>query len=155
VASLYFIDSSALVKRYVQELGTAWVRGITRRSPSSVIYIAHTTAVEVTCAVARRRKGNTLTARRASSILHRFRLHLAGRYTIIEVPPALLDDAMRLGSTHALRAYDAVQLAVALEVSRSHQAGGTGDVILVSADQALNDAATAEGLPVDNPRLHP
>ena len=27
----YFVDSSALVKRYVQEVGTAWVRGLTHR----------------------------------------------------------------------------------------------------------------------------
>src|SRR5438105_3889420 len=67
----YLVDSSALVKRYVLETGTAWVRGITRKNPSTVIYIAHITAVEVTCAVARRRKGRTLTPPRASSILRR------------------------------------------------------------------------------------
>jgi uncharacterized protein len=155
VASSYFVDSSALVRRYVQETGTSCVRGITRRSPSTVIYIARITAVEVACAVARRRKGKTLKPRRASSILHRFRQHLAGRYTVIEVTPALLDDAMRLGNTHALRAYDAVQLAVALEVNRSYQAAGSSPVTLVSADQALNDAATAEGLLVDDSNSHP
>jgi predicted nucleic acid-binding protein len=155
VTLLYFLDSSALVKRYVQEIGTAWVRNITRRNSSNVIYVAHITAVEVTCAVARRRKGKTLKPRRASSILHRFRQHLAGRYTVIEVTPDLLDDAMRLGNTHSLRAYDAVQLAVALEVKRSHQAGGSSSVTLVSADQVLNDAAMAEGLIVDDPRSHP
>jgi uncharacterized protein len=154
VAAAYFVDSSALVKRYVQETGTSWVRSITRRSPSTVIYIARITAVEVPCAIARRRKGKTLTARRASSILHRFRQHLAGRYTVAEVTAALLDDAMRLGIEHALRAYDAVQLAVALEVNRFHQAGGSGPVTLVSADQALNGAATAEGLTVDDPNSH-
>jgi uncharacterized protein len=155
VAAYFFFDSSALVKRYVQETGTSWVRGITRRSPSTLIYIAHITAVEVACAIARRRKGRTLPSATASSILHRFRHHLAGRYTIIEVTPALLDDAMRLGNTHALRAYDAVQLAVALEVNRSHQAAGSSPVTLVSADQDLNSAATAEGLIVDDPRAHP
>ena len=155
MAAAYFVDSSALVKRYVQETGTSWVRGITRRSPSTVIYIARITAVEVPCAIARRRKGKTLTARRASSILHRFRQHLAGRYTVAEVTAALLDDAMRLGIKHALRAYDAVQLAVALEVNRFHQAGVSGPVTLVSADQALNGAATAEGLTVDDPNSHP
>jgi hypothetical protein len=36
-----------LVKRYVQETGTSWVRSIARRSPSTVIYIARITAVEV------------------------------------------------------------------------------------------------------------
>ena len=155
MASSYFVDSSALVKRYVQETGTPWVRGITRHSPSTIIYLAHITAVEVMCAVARRRQGKTLTPPSASSILHRFRQHLAGRYTVIEVTPALLDDAMRLGNTHALRAYDAVQLAVALEVNRSHQAAGSSPVTLVSADHDLNDAATAEGLTVENPNLHP
>jgi hypothetical protein len=44
---------------------------------------------------------------------------------------------------------------VALEVNRSHQADGFGPVTLISADQALNDAATAEGLTVDDPRSHP
>jgi predicted nucleic acid-binding protein len=155
VASTYFLDSSALVKRYVQEVGTSWVRGITRRSPSTVIYIARITAVEVPCAIARRRKGKTIPARRASSLLHRFRQHLAGRYAVAQVTPALLDDATRLGVKHALRAYDAVQLAVALEVNRFHQAGGAGPITLVSADQDLNDAALAEGLVVDDPRSHP
>jgi len=155
VAATYFVDSSALVKRYVLETGTAWVRGVTRQNPSTIVYIAHITAVEVTCAVARRRKGKTLKARRASSILHRVRQHLAARYTVIEVTPDLVDDAMRLGNAHALRAYDAVQLAVELEVNRSRRADGFGPVTLISADQALNDAATAEGLAVDDPRSHP
>ena len=120
-----------------------------------MIYIARITAVEVPCAIARRRKGKTLTARCASSILHRFRQHLAGRYTVAEVTATLLDDAMRLGIKHALCAYDAVQLAVALEVNRFHQAGVSGPVTLISADQALNGAATAEGLTVDDPNSHP
>jgi predicted nucleic acid-binding protein len=155
VATAYSVDSSALVKRYVQETGTSWVRGITRRSPSTVIYIARITAVEVPCAIARRRKSRTLTPRRASSILHRFRQHLAGRYNVAQITTALLDDATRLGVKHALRAYDAVQLAVALEVNRFHQAGGAGPITLVSADQPLNTAATAEGLAVEDPTTHP
>jgi uncharacterized protein len=156
VVTAYFFDSSALVKRYVMETGIAGVRRLTRRSPSTVIYIAHITAVEVTCAVARRRKGTPpLTPRRASSILHRFRQHLAARYTVIEVTPDLLDEAMRLGNAHSLRAYDAVQLAVALEVHRSHQADGFAPVTLISADRDLNAAATAERLTVDNPNRHP
>ena len=33
--------------------------------------------------------------------------------------PALFDEAMRLANTHGLRAYDAVQLAAAIEINRS------------------------------------
>ena len=154
-ASVYFFDSSALVKRYVQEVGTGWVRRLTRRNTSTVIYIVRITAVEVTSAVARRRKGRTLTSAKASSILHRFRQHLAGRYTVIELTPVLVTDAMRLANTHALRAYDAVQLAAALEINRKEQDAGFSPVALISADQTLNTAAAAEGIPVDDPRSHP
>jgi predicted nucleic acid-binding protein len=151
----YFIDSSALVKRYVQEVGTTWVRGLTHRAASNVIYLARITAVEVTSAVARRRKGKTLTSPRASSVLSRFRKHFVGRYTVVEATPALLESAMKLANTHALRAYDAVQLAVALEVSRIHRTAGTGPITVVSSDRDLNTAAIAEGLAVDDPNLHP
>ena len=65
MATAYFVDSSALVKRYVLETGTAWVRGITRRRSSTDIFIALITAVEVTSAIARRR-GVTLSAAQAS-----------------------------------------------------------------------------------------
>jgi hypothetical protein len=51
-----------------------------------------------------RHKDQPLTSKKASSILHRFRQHLAGRYTIIEITPALFDEAIRLANTHALRA---------------------------------------------------
>lgn len=155
MAAAYFLDSSALVKRYVQEDGTSWVRRLTRGSARNSIYLARITAVEVTAAVAHRRKGRTLTSAKASSILHRFRQHLAGRYTIIEITPALFNEAMRLANTHALRAYDAVQLAAALEINQKEQDAGFAPVTLISADQALNDAATAEGLTVDDPRSHP
>jgi uncharacterized protein len=151
----YFVDSSALVKRYVQEAGTGWVRRLTRRNAHTPIYLARVTTVEVTAAVARRRKGRKLTSVKASSILHRFRKHLAGRYTIIEITPALFNEAMRLANTHALRAYDAVQLTAALEIHRLRQEAGFGPVMLVSSDRDLNTAAIAEGLAVDDPTTHP
>ncbi len=68
---------------------------------------------------------------------------------------ALLDAAIRLANTHNLRAYDAVQLAVAVEVNRFYQAAGSNPVMLVSSDRELNNAATVEGLTVDDPTAHP
>jgi predicted nucleic acid-binding protein len=151
----YFIDSSALVKRYVREVGTDWVRRLTHRKPRNAIYVARITAVEVTSAIARRRKGAVLTPTRAASMLYRFRSHLTARYSIIEITPALLTAATKLANSHALRACDAVQLAVAIEVDRIYQSRGSGPVTLVSADQALNAAAAAEGMLVEDPKDHP
>jgi hypothetical protein len=41
----------------------------------------------------------------------------AGLYHIIEITPTLVAQAMILAETYALRGYDAVQLAVAVEVN--------------------------------------
>ena len=67
----------------------------------------------------------------------------------------LFDSAMRLTELHRLRAYDAVQLAAALEVIAEWVAAGLGGITLISADQDLNGAAAAMGLLVDDPLLHP
>jgi predicted nucleic acid-binding protein len=151
----FVLDSSALVKRYIREAGTDWVRSLTHRGAGNQLYLARITAVEVTSAVARRRRGGSPSPSQASSILHRFRKHLAGRYTSIEMTPAVVALAMKLANAHNLRAYDAVQLASAVEVNRVWVEAGLGPLTLVSADRELNDAARAEGLAVDDPSEHP
>src|SRR5579883_3246249 len=94
------VDSSGFVKRYVQETGTAWMRGVTRHGKSTHIHIARITVGEVSAAVAGRRADKTIASRRASSILSRFRKHLAGRYVVLKITPALASDAMNLSNKH-------------------------------------------------------
>ncbi len=62
---------------------------------------------------------------------------------------------MNLAERYGLRGFDAVQLAAALQVQAERIASGVPGVTFVSADQALNAAAVAEGLAVDDPNLHP
>jgi uncharacterized protein len=118
-------------------------------------HLARITAVEVTSAVARRRQTGKPTPARAQSIFALFRGHLARRYLIVEITPALINDAMRMADIHELRAYDAVQLAAALELNRRWLAAGLGSITMVSADRNLNTAATAEGLTIEYPNNHP
>jgi uncharacterized protein len=151
----YFLDTSALVKRHVQETGTVWVRSLTAAKSPCALYLARITAVEITSAITRRQRGASLSSAQGGAILGHFRRHLAKRYRILEITPSLLDKATELARHHGLRAYDAVQLAAALEVSRLHQAAGLGPVTLISADGELNTAAAAEGLPVEDPNAHP
>jgi predicted nucleic acid-binding protein len=87
--------------------------------------------------------------------LGHFRRHLARRYRVLGITSPLLAVAMLLAKRHGLRAYDAVQLAAAIEADRAFQTRGAGPVILVSADQELNIAAAAEGLWVEDPNQHP
>ena len=46
-----YIDTSALVKRYVAEVGSAWVRRMVARPVQHVIYTAALTEVEVRSAL--------------------------------------------------------------------------------------------------------
>jgi uncharacterized protein len=57
---VYFFDSSALVKRHVDESGGAWVRSLTRVKAGHTLYIARITAVEITSAITRRQRGRYL-----------------------------------------------------------------------------------------------
>jgi predicted nucleic acid-binding protein len=149
--AVYFFDTSALIKRHVTEEGSVWVRSLTSAKAAHTLYIARITAVEITSALTRRQRGGSLSKAQASAIYGHFRRHLTQRYVILDLTPSILASAMLSARAHGLRAYDAVQLAAAFEVNRIHQSGGLGSVTLVSSDQALNDAATAEGIPVADP----
>jgi uncharacterized protein len=151
----YFFDSSALIKRHVRETGSTWVRSLVRPRAAHTIHLAGITPVEVFSAITRRQRGGTLTPAQAGAILGHFQRHLGRRYLVSDLTPILLSEAMRLARRHGLRAYDAVQLASALDVGRDYQTSGLGPATLVSADRELNAAAAAEGLPVEDPNSHP
>jgi predicted nucleic acid-binding protein len=151
----YFFDTSALVKRHVTEVGTAWVKSLVHAKAGHTLYIARITAVEITSAITRRQYGRDLSAAQAGAILGHFRRHLIDRYRVVDLTPALFDKAMLTARKHRLRAYDAVQLAVALDVNRLQEAAGLGPVTLVSADNDLNKAAQAEQMMVEDPNMHP
>ena len=138
------------MKRYVQETGTVWVRALTASGTGNFFYLARITDVEVTAALARRRGQPGLSVVQAVAAMWQFRRDFGQDYRVVEITITLLQRAAQLADTHALRGYDAVQLAVALDVHARDQALG-----LVSADAELNAAATAEGLRVEDPNTHP
>ena len=83
-----------------------------------------------------------------------FRYDLGNQYPVVEVSPTLITHAMTLAETYALRGYDAVQLAAALETAARYAAAGL-QLTLVSADVELNAAASAVGLLVEDHLTHP
>jgi hypothetical protein len=150
----HFIDSSALVKRYAIETGTGWVISLFRLAAGNIIYVARIASVEVISALTRRMRGGSITPGDHAKALTRFRRACAGRFRIVEITAALIERANELAEKHALRGYDAVQLAAALTVNEVRLNAGATPIILVSADDSLNTAAMIEGLAVENPNLH-
>ncbi|HKQ53050.1 MAG TPA: type II toxin-antitoxin system VapC family toxin [Pyrinomonadaceae bacterium] len=152
--AVYFLDSSAIVKRYVEEAGTDWVIGITSPEKDDSIYVARITGAEVVSAIARRGRGGDISQDDVTRAMADFRHDFALAYHVLEITAALITRAMSLAESHALRGYDAVQLAAVLEVNDRCLDLAIPAPTLVSADKALNAAAEAEGLTVDDPNVH-
>ena len=94
--AVFFFDTSALVKRHVNEVGSGWVRSHTAAKAGHTLYIARITAVEMTSASTRRQRGGTLTAAQGAAIYGHFRRHLAQRYVVLDITPALMAGAVLL-----------------------------------------------------------
>ena len=151
----YFLDSSALVKCYVQETGTAWVRSLIDPSAENNIFVVRLAEVEVTSAISRRSRAGAMPADSAKDLLRRLRDDMANEFSVIEVTPSLVSLAAAFAEQHGLRAYDAVQLAAASQVDKQRAEFGLPRIILVTADIELIAAAIAEGLVAEDPNRHP
>lgn len=151
----YFFDSSALVKRYVTEPGTPWIRSITTITAVHEIVIAHITPVEVMSAVTRQIRSGTLSTRTGRAIRLLLHRHVKRQYKLVRFSDELVVAAEDLLEHYFLRAYDSVQLASALEINNRLMMAGANPITFVSGDQRLLMAAMAEGLAVDDPYQHP
>ena len=151
----FIFDASAVVKRYLKEIGSGWIHGLADPAASHELFLTRIARVEVVAAVTRRGRGNLIPPDASAALVAQFRHDAAHQYNILEVTPALFGDAERLAEVHGLRGYDAVQLAVSVALHRTRATAGLPPLTFICADQELNAAATAEGLAVDNPNSHP
>ena len=153
--SLYFLDSSALVKRYVAEMGSLWIQSLTEPTAGHTLFIARITWVEVLSALARRQREAGAPQQDISSTISQFRYDLDTQYQVIELDQTLVELAGELVLRLPLRTYDAVQLAAAWRVQSGLVQAGRPTLSFVSADARLLTMARTEGLPTDNPNAHP
>jgi predicted nucleic acid-binding protein len=147
----YFFDTSAFVKYYHQEAGTAAVSKIFAE-PARRIQISSLGLVETQSAFATKVRTGTLSQSAAGTLRARLMLDIAaGDVEVLRLTPDHLMRAAalisRYSSTKALRTLDALQLAFAKDLHDQ----ALVDVFVV-ADGALSEVAASEGLPVLNPR---
>src|SRR6266567_4505246 len=151
----YLLESSALIKRYIRETGSNWVRALAEIGAGHVIYVARIAAVELTATLTRQQRAGKVTPADAALAINRVRHGFAHEFRVVEITATLLSHALNHAQNHGLRAYDAVHLAAATEIHRRRSAARLPALTLVCSDTELNDAAGAEGLLVEDPNLHP
>ena len=121
--SAFFCDSSALVKRYVNETGSVWLTAMIDPKVGSYVFIARITFVEVVSAITRRERGGHVSAIDAATARNQFEKDYLGEFFSVEISETLILEAARLAP-----------------------------LTLLSADTDLNAAALGEGLAVDDRR---
>ena len=152
----FYLDSSALAKRYLAEVGSAWVKTLVDPAGGNTIIIAEITRVEVAAAIAARHRITGGLSQTERDALVRLLLHHCDQeYSLAHLSNLVTSQAVRLTQNHRLRGYDAVQLATALDVQAATLATGLPGLTFLAADDDLITAARTEGLPADNPRAHP
>ena len=151
----YFLDSSAIVKRYIVETGSAWIDTLTAPASGATMVLSEIALAEVAAALARAyRQGRFSQADRDNAVAL-FLGHCATEYELVPVSRVVIDRAVLLTQNYSLRGYDTVQLASALEADAVFRAACLARLTFVASDADLLAAAGPEGLTVDNPLLHP
>jgi len=153
--SHYYLDASALAKRYVDEVGSDWLRAAIDPGQSPLIFSSRLSILEIVSALVRRLREGRLTAAEYATARDAFRSDCIQEYQIMPPTMAVVDQAADLLEPHVLRAYDATHLATALNAQGFLASRSYAPLTFLSADAHLNQAAAAEGLPVDNPNAHP
>ncbi|MFQ5903239.1 MAG: type II toxin-antitoxin system VapC family toxin [Candidatus Binatia bacterium] len=145
----YLLDTSALVKRYLAEAGSARVRRLFQTA-GAIFYQTFLTPLETTSALYRRHRAGQISAEELSILLKSYAIHSHEEYFLISYSESLMDRAGTLIARHPLRALDAIQHASALKLRDSLPAG-VPSLIFLSADDALVTAARQEHLQAENP----
>lgn len=146
MASVY-LDTSALVKLYIEEEGTARVAALTADRDDVQFVVLDITLIESRSAIRRRQREGDVSGTDADLILRQIEEDAAVSFLLQPSTSAVMEEAARLIDRHTLRAYDALQLAGCLVVRHNVP----GPVTFVCADTRLCEAASLEGVTTLNP----
>ena len=135
-----YFDTSALIKRYVDEPGRRQVLQLLRRDACVTSAVM---PIELRSALRRRVSEGSLHGERVPEILKRVASDRAF-WTLVGVSSEVLAAAETLVATHPLRALDAIHVASAQLFATRIGAPG---LMFVSADARQTTAAAAIGLP--------
>jgi uncharacterized protein len=143
----YFLDSSALVKRYHPEVGTSFVESLFDQATNRFL-ISRLAIVELHSCFARLIRGQVLTEEIFRELIAQLNGDIvARRLTVAAISEVRLNGACAVlaatGLKHSLRTLDAIQLATALAAH-----GRSRLTAFVAADKQLLATAAVWGLPI-------
>ena len=140
-----YLDTSALVKRYVKEEGSEIVGSLF--ATEERLITAKIAYAEALAAFCRRRREGYLAEKDYASLCQRFESEWEAYIDVVELTDRVLKDTRRLIDNYPLRGSDAIHLASALLIKNRVK----GEFTFLCSDRNLLDAAGKEDLNTANP----
>jgi len=137
--AVWYYDTSALVKQYLQEAGSKLVLELLKSGEK--VYTASLTYAETHAAFSRRTREGRLTRERTKRLALRFDKDWES-YDVVVLSENVFRLARQMLYRHPLRSADAIHLASALLLARTSPRSSWS---FVCADGRLCDAAKSEG----------
>ena len=145
----YFVDSSALVKRYRVEPGSPWLSTVLKSADQ--IIISRLTLIEVSAALVRRSRQSKAPAEDLKIALDLLDFETRNSFDVLELDEPVPTHALAATRQYGLRGADAIQFAAAMIAQRQV----SEKLMFMSCDDELNAAVAAERWQVENPNMHP
>ena len=145
----YYFDSSALIKRYITEPGSAWVQTICDPTQNHQIFVARITSTEMLSALAKSYRMQIMNEQQLMQLASLVLRDIQRQYQQVPMHPSLYHSAGKFIITYAikgLRAYDAIQLACALYANQRFITQNQATLTFVTSDAILRAVAETAGL---------
>lgn len=149
--TVFYLDASALVKRYAIEAGSPWINDVLFAQPTHLLITSRLSQIETRSALARRKRESHISDVDHVDAVRAVDEDFSSRLRIIELDRQVAATATALLDRYVLRAGDAVQLASALLANTVLVTNDQPPLVFVAADQRLINAAIAEGMVTDYP----
>jgi predicted nucleic acid-binding protein len=148
----FYLDASALAKRYAPEAGSLLVDHLFAGAPASRFFVLNVGIAEVVWQLVRKKNSAHITAAVFSQAMLQVRVELLTSTSLNRAPVEtdLVITGLPLIESHSINATDAIILRSALDLAASLRAVGD-DLVFVASDLRLLRAAQAEGLVTFNP----
>jgi len=148
--SVYYADTSVLLKRHIDELGDRWFRELVAL-PDMVIMTTELSIVEMYSAFNRLVREERITQILYQDLTTVLKRLFTSRYKTIKISTDIIGTACSVLERHPLRAYDSIHLASAIFANQELVSLGKPGLTFLTADHRLLVAAMAEGLPIFDP----
>ena len=150
----FWLDANAIAKRYVKEKGTLIINHFFDNISPDRIICLFDSMDEARSVIVRYKNRNEITLSEFKQAIQKFEAEVINSAAVVKVHAAIVqkESSRQLIHDYSINSTDAYILQCALDAAKELQANGD-DLVFVSSDKRLLNAARSEGLSTFDPEV--